>query len=204
MDNLEFNLFLLEAEAEENFEDIDMEAEENAIENDMTEPSEEENQENTNDNTKQNNNEEKSDGETEEVENPDNEVEQPEEPSEGDTNDNIEDGETQESEPEEEDDMSKSKRLLFFNEFETLFNTTLNFIDKLDYIKDNMSNEDKNLSTVLELENRLLKQKNDINFLLKKKIMNTSEENLDKLLLYFSTKTTTIIDITKSLIKEAN
>lgn len=201
MNRIDF--LLLEAEDEE-VEDIDMEAEEKAIENDMNEDDKPETEENTEDNTKQNNNEEESDGETDGVDTPDEEVDTTGDNPESDINDSEESEEQPDEEVElEEDEMSKAKRLFFYNNFESLFNTTLNFIDKLEYIRETESDEKKK-DTLVELENKLLKQKNDINFLLKKKIMNTSEENLNKLLLYFSTKTETIIDITKSLIKEAN
>lgn len=153
-----------------------------------------ENEENNEDDTKQNNNEEEVEGNDTEGTSEEEPLETPDEGGEGED-------EMEEENPEPEDTISKNKRLSFYNNFESLYNVTLSFLDKLDSIKDSIADEEKK-STIIALEKKLIKQKNDINFLLKKKIKTINEENLDKLLIIFTTKTDTIIDITKSVIKE--
>lgn len=201
--------FLLEDEFDDYDEDIQVinEAEEDdalASVDDATkgiEETEEETTENNEDETKQNNNDDETDTEEGVEETTDTEGEESD--SAEDLGNDEENPDSQEGmdETEPEDEVSKSKRLFFYENFENLYNTTLSFLDKLDSIKDSLQ-EPERKEVIIELEKKLIKQKNDINFLLKKKIKTINEENLGKLLMYFSTKIETTIDITKSVIKE--
>lgn len=197
----ELNFFLLEDEEillEK--DDLDLDVPEDLDVDDVGEDNTTENEENNEDDTKQNNNNEEEEvDETEGEETPEDTTLDTPEGGEGEDTEVEE--ETPEEDEEPEDTMTKNKRLSFYNNFESLYNVTLSFLDKLDSIKDSIMDEEKK-NTLIELEKKLIKQKNDINFLLKKKIKTINEENLDKLLIVFTTKTDTIIDITKSVIKE--
>lgn len=201
----EFDFLLLEEEEillEKDDLEVDMPDNLDVEVDDTNNDGDTENEENNEDDTKQNNNDEEEVDETTEDEG----EETPDDtsldtPEGGEGEDSETDGETSEEEEETEDTMSKNKRLSFYNNFESLYNVTLSFLDKLDSIKDSIMDEEKK-NALIELEKKLIKQKNDINFLLKRKIKTINEENLDKLLIIFTTKTDTIIDITKSVIKE--
>lgn len=194
MDEL-FNLFLLDEELllEAETDDTDVEDIDDTDVDENLEDSEE-TEKNSTEDSKQNNKEEESEP-TSEVDISDNEVDNTDETSGEDKNDI--------SGTEEVEEVDNSRRLFLYDSFDTLQNVTLNFINRIDSIKEIITDDNKK-SSLIELERKLVKQKNDINFLLKKKITSMSEENLDKLLLYFTTKTETLVDVTKSLIKEVN
>jgi hypothetical protein len=197
MDIEEDEVILNEADGDDDLAEIEkVDAETGADSGDTKE-----NGENDNDETKQNNNDDGTETEDPIDDNSGEGDDTSDLSGDGEGDSNMDDGTMDGQEEEEEDTITNSKRLFYYNSFEDLYNTTISFLDKLDSIKDSLE-DIKKKDIIIELEKKLIKQKNDINLLLRKKIMTINEENLEKLLMYFSTKLNTTIDITKSVIKE--
>lgn len=170
------------------------------------------------DNGNEGENTEETEGEeTSETDSEDNPEGEEETTSEGETDENNPEGEeTSETEEEtdeqdanmeeglsEEEKEAKIKRPYYYESFSEVLNTSKNFLDKITDISSNVSDEVAKY-LLKKISNSLFKQKNDIQVILREKILNMSIENLNNLLTMFITKTDTLIDLTNDIFDKIN
>lgn len=147
-------------------------------------------------NDKEESDQEQSDSNTSDTE--DSEEESDPNPEDGDTalDNNNDDGET-EGEPAESIEESK-ERYIYFSYFSEIVKTTEIFIERLDTIIDSYSN-DESKTILKQILNELYKQKDDLNFLLNKKVQTMSIENLKGLSIVFKSKSQILVELVEKI-----